>query len=106
MMQRAIHGDAHIMHPVGDLDARVAPTVRRELGAVVDERPDRLVIDLSEVPYMDSAGLATLIEVFVSARAVGCRMSLRGLQARVRAVVEITRMDLVFPIDSIAEDAA
>jgi anti-anti-sigma factor len=60
-----VNGDAGI--PVvplsGELDITRAPSLRRELLAVADNRDIGMVVDLSEVTYLDSAGLNVLFEL-------------------------------------------
>jgi len=45
----------------GEIDLHVSPAVTASLNAMIDNKPERLVVDLSEVTYIDSAGLAALI---------------------------------------------
>ncbi len=50
------------MHLVGELDLYNAPALRAALLDVADEQPERLVIDLQEVEFVDSTALGVLIE--------------------------------------------
>ena len=58
----------------------------------------RLVLDLSQVDYMDSSGVATLVEALQQCRTRQTALVLSGLQARVRSVFEIAKLDSVFTI--------
>ncbi len=51
-----------IVHLVGELDLYNAPALRTALLDVADEQPERLVIDLDEVDFVDSTALGVLIE--------------------------------------------
>ena len=53
---------AVVVHLVGELDLYNAPEVRTALLAVCDEKPERLVVDLGEVDFVDSTALGVLIE--------------------------------------------
>ena len=53
---------AVIVHLVGELDLYNAPEVRRALLDVCAEVPERLVVDLEEVEFVDSTALGVLIE--------------------------------------------
>ena len=55
-------GDAVIVHLVGELDLYNAPDVRTALLDVCAEEPERLVVDLGEVAFVDSTALGVLIE--------------------------------------------
>lgn len=84
--------------PTGDIDLNVSPTLREELRKAQAAKPKKLVIDLSGVPYMDSSGVATLVEAMQIARRGNIRLVLCGLTDRVRSIIEITRLDTVFTI--------
>jgi anti-sigma B factor antagonist len=97
--------DGHLLKPVGDIDLGKAPAFRRHISQVQSSRPSRLVIDLSEVPYMDSSGVATLVEAMQIARRQSGKLVLFGLQARVRSIFEIARLDTIFKICDSRESA-
>jgi anti-sigma B factor antagonist len=74
---------------------------QNELRAVKSEV---LIIDLSETPYMDSAGLGLIMNSYVSAQDRGGKMLLAAVNERVKALFEMTKVDVVlksFP--SVAE---
>lgn len=65
--------------------------------------PQLLIINLSAVPYMDSAGLGVLMNAFVSAQSHGRKVVLTGVNDRIRALFEMTRVDSLLTIsDSLA----
>ena len=82
----------------GDVDLSRSPVLRNELLELVKRRPQRLVVNLAAVPYMDSSGVATLIEGLQQQRKSGGKMVLCGLQPKVRSIFEIARLDAVFKI--------
>jgi anti-sigma B factor antagonist len=82
----------------GEIDLHVSPTVTAALNDVIDKKPDRLVVDLSEVSYIDSAGLAALIQAMQKVEGYGGKFRLSGLQETVRSIFEISRLDQVFQI--------
>ncbi len=82
----------------GEIDLSSSPALRHELLAIAARKPGRLVVDLTDVPYMDSSGVATLVEAFQQQRKNSGRMVLCGLQAKVRSIFEIARLDMVFDI--------
>jgi anti-sigma B factor antagonist len=98
--------DGVIMRPLGEIDLSCAAALRQQLGQVQDSRPARLVIDLSGVPYMDSSGVATLVEAMQIARRTGSKLVLAALQEKVRSIFEIARLDMVFSIVNSVDDAA
>jgi anti-sigma B factor antagonist len=82
----------------GEIDLHVSPVVTAALNDVIDKKPERLVVDLSEVSYIDSAGLAALIQAMQKVEAYGGKFMLSGLQETVRSIFEISRLDQVFQI--------
>src|SRR6266446_2874721 len=82
----------------GEIDLHVSPTVTASLNAMIEKKPKRLVVDLSHVTYIDSAGLAAFIEAMQKVEAYGGKFVLAGLQETVRSIFEISRLDQVFQI--------
>jgi anti-sigma B factor antagonist len=82
----------------GEIDLHVSPRVSASLAAMIDEKPKQLVIDLSRVSYIDSSGLAVLIEAMQNVAEYGGHFALAGLQENVRPIFEIARLDQVFRI--------
>jgi anti-sigma B factor antagonist len=82
----------------GEIDLHVSPVITASLNAMVEKKPDRVVIDLSDVTYIDSAGLAALIQAMQTVEAYGGKFLLAGLQETVRSIFEISRLDQVFQI--------
>lgn len=96
--------DTTILSPVGEIDLSRAPSLRMHITAVQAKRPHRLIIDLTAVPYMDSSGVATLIEAMQIARRSGGKLVLCALQEKVRSIFEIARLETVFTIVSTADE--
>jgi anti-sigma B factor antagonist len=82
----------------GEIDLHVSPRVSASLGAMIESKPPRVVVDLSKVSYIDSSGLAVLIEAMQNVEAYGGKFFLAGLQDNVRPIFEIARLDQVFLI--------
>jgi len=56
------------------------------------------ILDMSEVPYMDSAGLGVLTNAFVSHQKHGRKLLLVGVNDRVKTLFQITKLDQLFPV--------
>src|SRR5256886_5960460 len=82
----------------GELDLHVSPTVVASLNMMIEKKPKQLVVDLSRVTYIDSAGLAAFIQGMQKVEAYGGKFALAGLQETVRSIFEISRLDQVFQI--------
>ncbi|MGZ4984073.1 MAG: STAS domain-containing protein [Chthoniobacterales bacterium] len=82
----------------GEIDLHVSPRIAASLSQMIATKPKQLVVDLSQVSYIDSSGLAVLIEGMQNVAAYGGKFSLAGLQEGVRPIFEIARLDQVFQI--------
>ena len=82
----------------GEIDLHISPRVSAALAAMIEQKPQRLVIDLSKVTYIDSSGLAVLIEGMQNVEAYGGKFILAGIQENVKPIFEIARLDQVFII--------
>ncbi len=97
--------DGVLLAPKGEIDLSRSPALRQTITRVQEDRPRRLVIDLSGVPYMDSSGVATLIEAMRTAQESDGQLIICGLQDKVRSIFEIARLDMVFTIAETCEEA-
>ena len=82
----------------GEIDLHVSPRVSASLGAMIEDKPQKVIVDLSRVTYIDSSGLAVLIEGMQNVEAYGGKFALAGVQEKVRPIFEIARLDQVFRI--------
>ncbi len=98
------HQGAVLVSPQGDVDMSRSPVLRQTLHDVQARKPQRMVVDLANVDYMDSSGLATLVEAMRSAKKADTKMVLCGMNDKVRAIFEIARLHHFFTIvDSVDE---
>jgi anti-anti-sigma factor len=78
-----------------------------ELQNVLRQEHSDLVIDLAEVPYMDSAGLGAILTAYASSQRHHNQFALANVSKRVRVLLQITKVDTLLPIfDSVAEAEA
>jgi anti-sigma B factor antagonist len=89
----------------GELDASSSARLTETLDPLVSAGRRRLVIDLSGVSFIDSAGLSVLVQCFKHARSAAGSLRLAGLQPAVRRVFELTRLDRVFDLHSNTAEA-
>jgi anti-sigma B factor antagonist len=86
----------NVFTPEGAIDLHVSPELRASLRAVIDEKPKRLVVDLSRVPYVDSSGIAVLIGAMQSLELEGGVFLLAGAQETVMTILESAKLDKYF----------
>lgn len=86
-----------IVRLTGDVDLSCSPDARKAILASLNQGQHTLV-DLSGVSYIDSSGVASLVEGFQSARKKTLRFGLIGVSEAAMSVLELARLDKVFPI--------
>lgn len=80
------------------LDAHNSAELKDRFMRLLEEGGRRLVVDLSIVKFIDSSGLGALLSGYKNATQRGGTLVLSGLQPRVRAMFELTRLNRVFEI--------
>jgi anti-sigma B factor antagonist len=90
----------------GEIDVAVAGVLAEELEATIDDCSPAMLVDLTNVTFMDSSALSTLIRVHKYAGSHGGGIRLVGPNARVSRLLEITHLDHVLPVHDTIEAAA
>lgn len=91
--------NATIVDVSGDIDLANSPEMRKALlHEVRDDRKPRVVLNLSQVRYIDSSGVASLVEGLKASRDSGSRFILVGLSGAAREVLQLSRLVKVFEI--------
>ncbi len=98
-------GAAVVVALAGDVTIEQSPRLHRSLIELCDEPVQHLVVDFAAVPYIDSSGVGTLVDIYRRLKRTDGRMSLVALQPHVRSVFEITRLDRFFSIYSTEQEA-
>lgn len=83
----------------GEVDLYTSPDLRKAIMKAVPASRSGVEIELSGVEYMDSSGVATLVEGFKIARESSTSFVLVAPSSSVRRVLELARLDSVFEIE-------
>jgi anti-anti-sigma factor len=86
---------ATVVRCTGRLTAETSPRLKTEVKALLPHIR-RLILDLSELGYMDSSGLGTLVGLYISAKGAQCELQLHNLSPRIRELLSITNVLSVF----------
>jgi len=89
----------------GEIDLHVSPRIARSLAGITAKRPAHIVVDLTQVTFVDSSGLAVLIHGMQDVQEYGGKFAIVGLQENVRPIFEIARLDQVFQIFPTVDEA-
>ena len=86
-----------VVRLTGSVDLEHAPEIRQRLLDEVAERVN-IFVDLSEVTYIDSSGIACLVEALQAARNHSATLGLIAVSRQAMRVLELARLDMVFSI--------
>ena len=98
-------GDITVFLPDGRIDTLAADEMDQTLQAAVAGGGHKIVVDMSKVEYISSAGLRSLAAVLVRCRDEGGDMKLAALNARVTRVFNIIGFDLLMSVHDTPEAA-
>lgn len=82
----------------GRVDSVTAPELGEALNAQIDGGKKNLVVDLSEVDYMSSAGLRELVSALKRVKPMGGDLRIAAPSERVREVLELAGLDSLFKV--------
>ena len=88
----------------GEIDLEHSSQARRTLLDSVARARCGVIVDLGAVRYVDSSGIASLVEAYQKARQRGTRFVLATVHPQVLRVLELSRLDKVFPIHATVEE--
>lgn len=97
-------GEATIVDVDGQITFESTPVLRERLLAVLKEK-SAVLVNLGRVAYMDSSGIATLVEGLKAAQSQKTSFGLFGLTKSTRSVLELVRLDKVFNIFETEDEA-
>jgi anti-sigma B factor antagonist len=96
--QNRFVGPVAVLTLAGRFDRTSAPKAADWLLQVSNTRPARVIVDLSEVTFVDSTAIATLVRALKRCRQNGGDLYLCGLRRQVYMIFELTRLDQAFSL--------
>ncbi|MEO8351440.1 MAG: STAS domain-containing protein [Chthoniobacteraceae bacterium] len=89
----------------GEIDMRSSPELREILAEHAEQKRAALLLDLSGVEYIDSSGLATMVEYVQRSLTFDGRFGVSGLSERLRTIFDLARLGEVLPIFTSLDEA-
>jgi len=89
----------------GELNISTAPELREALMKYLKRREPLVLLNLSGLEFMDTSGLATIIEAHLQAERYGGKLALVGLQERIAEMLEVTHVTALFHIFATEDEA-
>lgn len=97
-IQAVTEGPTTTLRVCGEVDLATADELSQAAASALETGPGALVIDLTEVSFLDSTGLAVLVAVTNQTTASGVRLTISNPAPRVRNVIRITGLDQFLPL--------
>jgi len=99
-------GEVTVLDLVGDITLFNSPQIRKVLLTLLrDEQVAQLLVNMTDVKYVDSSGIASLVEGLKISRDLGSRFMLYGLSKPAKTVLELTHLLRVFEVHANEQDA-
>ena len=86
----------------GEINISTSPELKKQFEK---QTLKKIVVDLEKVNYIDSSGLATLVEILKRTKSQGGSLGLSGLSDKVKSLFEITKLDKLFTIVRTQDEA-
>jgi len=87
----------------GEVDLHYSPQAREQILKYLGNK-NHVLVDLSAVKYIDSSGIASLVEGYQLAKNNNLRFGLIGVSSPAMQVLQLARLETVFPIHNSAQD--
>ena len=89
----------------GEIDINSSPMIKKSFDKLISQKTPKIVINLSKVTYVDSSGLATLVEMLKNMRSYNGKMRLACMLPKIKSLFEITKLEKLFEIMADEETA-
>ncbi len=90
--------EIYICIPEGEINIQTSPQLRKTFDRIIRDNEKRVLIDFSSVTYIDSSGLATLIEMLQRLHRAGGVLRICNLSEKIKNIFEITKLTKLFNI--------
>ena len=94
-----------VCHVEGEIDINSSPVIKKSFDKLLSSKTPKIIVNFSKVTYVDSSGLATLVEILKNMRSYGGRLRLTNLSSKIKSLFEITKLEKLFEIMADEQDA-
>lgn len=104
-VDRTEMGDVTVVHLEGNLDALTAPTLKREVEALLSAQCHKLIFDFAKLELIDSSGVGAVVSLFKRARGLRGDARIARMSGQPAEVFRLLRLDRAFEVHSDLEQA-
>jgi len=87
---------SRVLEPIGLIDNAGGTQLRREVSELIELGIEAILIDFTNITFMDSSGLGALVAILQRVRKNESELYLCSLNDQVQMIMELTKMDKVF----------
>ncbi|MCK4519131.1 MAG: STAS domain-containing protein [Candidatus Omnitrophica bacterium] len=97
--------DISICRVSGEITFSTSPDLRKRLIELTDKHIKKIVIDMKNLTYIDSSGMATVVEILQKIKAIDGELKLANVPDKIKDILEMVRLKDIFDIQE-SEEAA
>jgi anti-sigma B factor antagonist len=97
--------DIPVLDVIGEIDIYTTPQFKEAVSAAIDENKPAIVINMTQVTYMDSSGFGTLLSATKRLRPLDGALYLSGCNEAIQRMLQITRLNTIFGVYDTEADA-
>ena len=90
--------DKAVLYPVGRMDIESSPNLRQTILDMVEQNIHTVIVDLSQVEFMDSSGLSAMVSGMKALRRIDGKLNICNANAQIRTALRLTMLDRVLPV--------
>lgn len=94
-----------VCYIIGEMDIDTSPQVKKAFDSFIRAKTEKIILNFKDVSYVDSSGLATLVEILKEMKSYGGKFKLTNLSTKVKNLFEITKLEKIFDIVPGEEEA-
>ncbi len=103
--QKKLDSDITVFSLKGNLDALTAPSLKKEIETLMQERKIHVVFDLKDLDLIDSSGVGAIVSLFKRVRTLQGDVKIARLKGQPSEIFKLLRLDRAFEIFDSVEDA-
>ncbi len=97
--------DILLLYVKGEIDINTSPQLKKDFDKIIAAKNGKIVMSFKDVSYIDSSGLATLVEMLKNLRSYGGKLKLANLSTKIKNLFEITKLEKLFDLTQEEEEA-
>ncbi len=94
-----------VLDVIGEIDIYTTPQFKEAVSAAIDENKPKIVINMTQVTYMDSSGFGTLLSATKRLRPLDGALYLTGCNDSIQRMLQITRLNTIFGVYATEDEA-